>query len=165
MLHDVIKLLQFSLADNTYVGRGTFKEPSIAFKTEADENSYIGIDQITGLNALSAEISLSGFSPEALKLVGLCSGKTKRLIGMASFDTPNCEASSYKVIIEGVLTEVPGAEIKPGRFEKRTFKVGSIRYYKLEIGGSLIYEIDRNNHIVIVNGVDLMAPHRANAGL
>lgn len=165
MQGDVIKLLQFSLDGHGYVGKGYFKEPDITFKTESDENDFIGLDQIVGVNALSASMTLTEFAPETLKLLGICSGNRKRFIGRGSFDTPDCTAKSYKVTVEGLITEIPGAEIKPGRFSNREFKLGSIIYYRLEIGGEVIWEIDRNNHVFTVNGNDQMAQHRTNAGL
>ena len=36
----------------------------------------------------------------------------------------------------------------------------SLRYYKLEIDGSLIYEIDPVNYVAVINGVDQLAAAR-----
>lgn len=41
----------------------------------------------------------------------------------------------------------------------------AVDYYKLEIGGESIYEIDATNNIYKVNGVDLLATYRANLGI
>ncbi|MDO0848640.1 phage major tail tube protein, partial [Xanthomonas campestris] len=40
----------------------------------------------------------------------------------------------------------------------------SASYYKLMINGSTVIEIDLMNMIEIVNGVDLLAPHRRAIG-
>lgn len=165
MQSDVIKLLQIELDGNIYVGKGTLKEPDIGFKTEGDENSYIGLDQIVGLNPMSSELVVTEVSPQTLKLLGICGNSRKRLTGRMSFDTAECVATSYKITIEGLLTDIPGITLKPGKVDRGAFKIGSINYYRLEIGGEVIWEIDRNNHVFIVNGVDQMAQHRANAGL
>jgi P2 family phage contractile tail tube protein len=165
MQSDIIKLLNISLEDNTYIGKGFMKEPDIGLKTEADDNSYIGLEQVVGLNPMTSELTLSEFSPETLKLFGICGGNRKRLIGRGSFDTGNCEPTSYKITLEGLLTDLPGATLKPGKFDRGAFKFGSINYYRLEIGGKTIIEIDRTNHKVVVDGFDQMAAHRRNAGL
>lgn len=41
----------------------------------------------------------------------------------------------------------------------------TVDYYKLEINGGTIYEIDVVNNIYVVDGVDLLATYRANLGI
>lgn len=162
---DVFKLLNIELEGDQHIGKGHMKEPDLSFATETDEEDFVQMDQIVALQALTSELKFNGIMPSILNLMGICSGNRKRLIGRASYEE-NCVPTSYKITLEGVLTELPGVEIQAGkRVTDRAFKFGSINYYKLEIGGKTIHEIDRDNHIIIVNGVDLMAQHRINAGV
>ncbi|MBP5144244.1 phage major tail tube protein [Pseudomonas chlororaphis] len=41
----------------------------------------------------------------------------------------------------------------------------SVNYYKLEVGGVVIYEIDMVGNVLVVNGVDQQADERSALGL
>ena len=161
---DITRLLQI-MVEGVAVGNGTFKEPDVTFKTEADESHYVGIDEIVGLEALKAEISLNKAMGGILKHLEVCSGNRKRFIIRGSIEGDDCEPMSYKVTIEGNILEAPGSEMKGGKKLENKIVIGSIDYYEKILDGDQIWEIDRTNSVFVVDGVDKMAAHRINAGL
>ncbi|USI72698.1 phage major tail tube protein [Sphingomonas morindae] len=73
-------------------------------------------------------------------------------------------ADGIEVYARGLHEEIDGGESKPG--ELGAFKVKTtLSYYRLEWNGVPVIEIDPINMVLTVNGVDLLAAHRANLGI
>ena len=61
--------------------------------------------------------------------------------------------------MRGLLTSVDPDTWKPG--EEMPLKINmSLRYYKLEIDGAVVYEIDPVNYKAVINGVDQLETTR-----
>ena len=66
--------------------------------------------------------------------------------------------------LRGMLTELDPGEWKPG--DPSEFKYAlSVSYYKLEVGGRLMYEIDPLGCVRVINGVDQLASVRRDLGM
>ena len=68
------------------------------------------------------------------------------------------------VTFRGMLSEVDPGDWKPGEKVDAKFTV-SLTYYKLEIDGAVIHEIDPLGMIRIINGVDQLADIRKAIGM
>jgi P2 family phage contractile tail tube protein len=141
--------------------------PEISVKT--DDHRAGGMDMETevdmGLEKLAAKFKISDPDAEILKLVGLTGSNSARLTARGSFvrDTDRARVA--------VVAEFVG-RIKKGSFG--TWKSGdksgqeyemSCNYYRLTIGDEEIYEIDNENMIRRIGGVDQLAGIRADIGL
>jgi len=71
---------------------------------------------------------------------------------------------SYVAYFRGMPKNIAGQNFKQHDNVEAESKF-SISYYKLEINGQIIYEIDVLNNIYKVDGVDLLATYRANLGI
>ncbi len=68
------------------------------------------------------------------------------------------------VTLRGTLKEVDMGDWKAG--DKAEFKYGiAVTYYKFEVGGEVIYEIDPVGMKRVINGTDQLASQRADLGL
>ena len=90
-------------------------------------------------------------------------GVQQRFVGSFQDDETGL-VSSVEIVARGRHDEIDMGEWKPG--EDTEFKVKSqLSYYKLTLNGTVLIEIDILNMVEIVNGIDLMAAHRAVLGL
>ena len=83
-----------------------------------------------------------------------------------SLDSVDRDGVVRSVIVRtrGQIKEVDYGSWKPG--EKATLKfMAAVDYYKLEVDGETVHEIDVENMTRIVNGVDQVAARRAALGL
>ena len=71
---------------------------------------------------------------------------------------------NIEIVTRGRHEEIDLGEWKPGEVSEFTVK-SALSYYKMLVNGVRVHEIDPVNMVEIVNGVDLMAPHRAAFGL
>lgn len=71
---------------------------------------------------------------------------------------------SYVAYFRGMPKNIPGGNFKQHENVDGETKF-NITYFKLEIGGITIFEIDHLANIYIVDGVDLLQTYRANLGI
>lgn len=141
--------------------------PEISVKTE--DHRAGGMDTETsidmGLEKLSAKFKISDPDPDILALVGNMNSNSARLVLRGSFvrDTDNTRVA--------VIAELSG-RLNKGSFG--TWKAGdksgqdyemSVNYYRLTVGGREVYEIDVENMVRRIDGVDQLAGIRADIGL
>jgi len=74
----------------------------------------------------------------------------------------NCPDKSKVVeyILRGQISSIDDGEAKRGEKVGATIKMGSLWYYKKSIGGKSVYEIDKENGIVRINGKDILQDAR-----
>lgn len=68
----------------------------------------------------------------------------------------NVEMTGLKAIIGGYPKSFTGGKLKSGSPIEPGFKL-EVAYYKLEVDGKCLFEIDKLNFVCIVNGVDVLA--------
>lgn len=120
----------------------------------------VGID--LGMEKLEASFTLSSAAKEALARFGI--------VGETQF-TARGSVESLDGTSEAVAAQMRGKvkAIEPGSWQggqKATTAYNlSLTYYRYEQGGRVLHEIDVINMIRIIDGVDVLAAHRANIGL
>ncbi len=75
----------------------------------------------------------------------------------------NGAVDAVEFVVRGRHSEIDPGTGKSGDDTEFSVKTAA-SYYKLMINGSTVIEIDLMNMIEIVNGVDLLAPHRRAIG-
>ena len=148
----------------SYFGIATeAKLPQPKIKTEGHQGSGmdapVGIDM--GMEAMTAEVTLSEWDPTALKLLGTNARMVLRPAAESSTDTGN------DVIIAtmgGLWTGTEFGDLKPGTDVPLKLML-DVRYYRLVINGVEIHEIDIPNGKRVIGGVDQLRGIRRAMGL
>jgi uncharacterized protein len=140
--------------------------PKVTVKTEAYRGGGMDaeIDMDMGLEKLESSFSTNGVRKEAMKFFGLADQTAFNGSFRGSFKEQKGRFVGVIATIRGMLREVDPGSWKPG--DKAEFKYAiSPSYYKLEIDGQIIYEIDPVNAVRVINGVDQLQQVRSQLGL
>lgn len=154
-------------------GRGYFGEvdeaelPELNMKVE--EHRGGGMDAPTeidmGMEALTAKLSFADMTPELLRLVATMNSNAARIQLRGSFvrDTDN---SRLRVIVElgGGFKKLTMGTWKSGDKSKQEYEL-RLNYYRLEVAGETVIEIDVENMKRIIGGVDQLAGIRDDIGM
>jgi len=161
----VLKNFNLFVDGRGYAGRAEeVSPPKLTIKTEelraGGMDAPAAIDM--GMEKLEAGFSLVEYDPELLKQFGLVSGNGVQLTlrGALVDDTTT---TPMVISLRGMFTEVDMGKFKAG--DKAVMQCAvACRYYKLEIGGKTIVEIDVDNMVRNIDGIDKMAEVRAALG-
>ena len=153
---------------NTYIGQvAEVTLPKLARKTEdyrgGGMNGPVASD--LGMEKLEMKWTASGYIESLLAQWGkqTVSGVLLRFAGALQADD-SAEVTSLEVTVRGKHTELDFGKAEAGG--KTEIQVSSaLSYYKLNLNGQTIIEIDFVNMIEIVDGTDLMADVRTALGL
>ncbi len=138
------------------------KLPAVKIQTEALRNSGMdgafGIDM--GTEGMTSEVTFSEWRPEVLKMIG----SKQRLVLRPAQLGDDGEAGTIIATLGGLVTVLEPGDLKPGSNAPLKISI-DIRYYRLELDGELIWEIDLVNAKRVVGGVDQLAGIRAAMGI
>lgn len=143
-----------------------FEPPKLALKTEEHRGGGMDapVEVDMGMGALTAGITLSHAAADALKLFGLGPGSWTPLTLRGSQESETGEVEAVIYSLRGRFKEADPGTWKPG--EKAPLKMMmALRYYKLEIGGETIHEIDVEGGKRVIDGTDRLAERRRALGL
>lgn len=150
-----------------YAGKVTeFDPPKLAVKTEefraGGMDAPVEIDM--GMEKMEAMATLADVDRDSLKLFGVVKGERApwTLRGAQQGRDGKVEALAHH--LRGRIREVDWGTWKPGELSPVKLTV-SLDYYKFEIAGSTVHEIDVENMVRIIDGVDQMAEMREALGL
>jgi len=122
----------------------------------------VDIDQ--GLEKMTAEFSTTGVRPESLKFFGLTDGTGFNGTFRGAFKGLKGKITPVVITLRGSLTTLEMGEWKAAG-ETVVKHTVSVTYYKLEIDGRQMYEIDPLGLKRVINGVDQLAAQRSALGL
>jgi len=139
------------------------KLPQPKITTEAHRGAGmdgpVGIDM--GTEAMSAEVTLSEHRPELLKLLG----EQRRLVLRPAQVSPDgVDTDTIIATIGGLITATESGDLKPGANAVLKL-VWDVRYYRLEMNGAELVEIDLVAGIRRIGGVDQLAQLRRAMGI
>lgn len=166
-MNNILKNITCFVDGRGYAGDvGELTPPKIAIKT--DEHRAGGMDAPVdvdmGMEKLDGGFSLTKYCPEALKLVGLADGQTVPLVFRGAAQSDDGTVTPIRIVMRGKVKEVDKGTWKPGEKANLAFKI-NCRYYREEVDGEVIHEIDIDNFVRIINGVDQLADMRDALGL
>jgi len=143
-----------------------FTPPKLELKMEEYRagGMFSSVDIEMGLNKLECSFSLFGYDPEVLALMGVRSGTGTPYIARAALEDFDGTVTGMKYTMRGKMKVQDHGELKPGELSPLKCDL-SLAYYKLEHGNRIIHEIDVENMVYIVDGVDIMAAQRAALGI
>ena len=140
--------------------------PKLTVKTEAHRGGGMGgeIEMDMGLEKLEASFTTTGVRRESLKYFGLSDQTGCNAVFRGAFKGLKGQITPVIATMRGMLKEVDLGDWKPG--DKAEIKHAmAVTYYKLEIDGRVMYEIDMVNCVRVIDGVDQMADVRSAIGL
>lgn len=148
----------------SYFGKATEgKLPDVKIQTAAHRGAGmdgpVGIDM--GMEGMTTTASFAEWDPVLLKKIGT---QQRLVFRPAARGEDSFEATPIIATISGLVTAQELPDVKPG--ENSVLKVSiDTRYYKLEIDGATIWEIDLVNAKRIIGGTDQLASIRAAMGI
>jgi len=160
MLPKILKNFNVFVDGRGYAGRiEEITLPKLTIKTEeyraGGMDIPVSIDM--GMEKLEAEFTFSEYDTELFMLFGLINGNSVSLTlrgGIQGSGSNNIDA--VVINLRGIFREFDFGSWKPA--EKATLKCTvAAHYYKLIIGNKELIEIDAENMIRRINGVDQMA--------
>lgn len=140
--------------------------PKLAVKTDAYRAGGMAgeVDMDVGLEKMEAAFVTNGVRRESLKFFGMADQTAFNGVFRGAFKGLKGAITPVVATVRGMLREVDPGDWKAG--DKAEIKHAiSVTYYKLEIDGRTIYEIDMVNAVRVVDGVDVLAAERAALGL
>lgn len=108
---------------------------------------------------LEAEATLYAFDKDVLNLMRVLPGEQFAFTARGSKVSDDGTKKPVVVTMRGLLSEVDMDTWKPGDEMPLKLKM-SLRYYKLEDDGAVVYEIDPVNYKAVVNGKDQLETTR-----
>ena len=140
--------------------------PKLTLKTEEHRvgGMDVPVELDMGMEKQEAGFTTTGVRRESLKLFGLADGTGFSGVFRGAFKGLKGKVIPVIVTLRGLLKEVDMGDWKSGDKAEIKHNV-ALTYYKLEVDGRLIYEIDALGMKRVINGVDQLAAQRSALGL
>ena len=140
--------------------------PKLTTKTDEYRGGGMAgpIEMAMGLEKLEASFVTKGVRRESLKHFGLADGSAFNAVFRGAFKGHKGKMTAVVATLRGMLKEVDMGDWKAGDAAEIKHAVAAT-YYKLEVDGRLIYEIDMIAAIQVIDGVDQLAEMRTALGL
>ncbi len=166
-IQQILKNINLFVDGRGYAGQvESYDPPKLTLKTEnyrpGGRDVEVKIDQ--GMEPLDAKFVLIGFNSEVLKLWGVVANKEVPLTMRAAMEDEDGAVTPVIINLRGKLLEVDSGTWKPGEAAKLNITLNA-HYYKLNMGGIDVHEIDVRNMVRMINGVDSLAEQRAALGI
>lgn len=150
-----------------YAGKATeLTPPKLTRKTDEFNAGGMAapVEIGMGLELLTAGFKMPGIDPDLLAFFGLADDSAFNGTFRGAFKDLKGKVVAAVATLRGMLKEVDPGAWSMGQRNENTYAV-SLSYYKLEVDGRVIHEIDPLNCVCLVNGVDQLAAERAAIGL
>lgn len=95
-----------------------------------------------GYEKLDMKFKMTAFSPQVLRLFGLKPGVVKEFMATGALVDEDGTTHSAVAYVRGFLMEAKADNWKPGDKKNENDHTVSVRYYKLEIDGEPVIEMD-----------------------
>ena len=150
-----------------YAGKVTeFDPPKLTVKMEeyraGGMDAPIEVDM--GMEKLEAMLTLADIDADALKLFGIVKGARAPMTLRGGQQGRDGTVEALAHHLRGRVKEVDWGTWKPGEVSPVKLSV-ALDYYKFEVAGETVHEIDIENMVRIIDGVDQMAEMRQALGL
>lgn len=164
---DVLKNINLFVDGRGYAGQiDEYNAPDLTIQTEdyraGGMDAPIAIDM--GMEALETSFSLIAYDADVLSLFGVAEGQQVPFTARGALESYDGAVKPVVHTMRGRITSLARGTWAPG--QKPALQVTMrLDYYKEEIDGVTINEIDVVNMVRIVAGVDRLAAQRAAIGI
>lgn len=124
----------------------------------------MGIELDQGMEKMEAGFVTTGVRKESLKFFGLADGTAFNGTFRGAFKGLKGKINPVIVTLRGSLKEVDMGDWKAGDKAEIKHNV-AVTYYKLEVDGRAVYEIDPVGMKRVIDGVDQLAEQRSALGV
>ena len=164
---DVRKNINLFVDGRGYAGQvEEFNAPKLALKTEEFRGGGMDapVELTMGMEKLEADFALISFDRDVLALFGVSEGSQVPFVARESLESWDGAVTAVVHTMRGKIRKLDPGTSKAG--DKPSLKVEiALSYYKLQHGDRVIHEIDVENMVRVVNGVDSLAEVRAALGM
>src|SRR3989338_795847 len=161
MIPKILKNFNAFVDGRGYAGRvDEVTLPKLTVKTEEHRagGMDVPVEIDMGMEKLEAEITFAEYDAELFRLFGLVDGNSVSVTLRGAIQAGG-DAEPVVVTLRGSFRELDSSNWKAG--DKATLKcMMAVRYYRLNINGFDVIEIDAENMIRIIGGEDQMASIR-----
>jgi P2 family phage contractile tail tube protein len=140
--------------------------PKLALTTEEFRGGGMDapIEITMGMEKLECDFSLIAYDRDVLSLFGVSEGNLVPFVAREALESFDGSVTPVVHTMRGKIREIDPGTSKPG--DKPSLKVAmALTYYKLQHGAETVLEVDVENMVRVVNGVDSLALQRAALGL
>lgn len=166
MIPKILKNFNVTVDGRGYAGRiDEIVLPTLTIQTEEHRAGGMDapVDIDLGMEKLEAELTFSEYDLELFRLFGLVDGNAVAVTIRGAIQSSG-EAEPVVINLRGSFKELDAGTWQAG--DKATLKcMITARYYKLNINGEDIIEIDAENMVRVINGVDQLASVRSAIGV
>lgn len=164
---DVRKNLNLSVDGRGYAGQiEDFSAPVLATHTEEFRGGGMNapVDLNMGMEKLQTSFNLISYSKDVLALFGVANGAIVPFVAREALESFDGTVTPVVHTMRGRITKLDPGTSKAGDVASLMTEM-TLTYYKLMHGPTVVHEIDVENMIHTVNGVDVLAAQRAAIGL
>ena len=163
---EVLRLFNLSVDGFGFAGQAeNITPPKLTLKTEEDRSG--GVDGTSlvdvGMEAMELSYTVKKADPDLMSMFGLVKNGQKAITLRGGIDRAGTTVSDV-INARGRLIEIDEGELTAGKKVEQKHR-WTVDYYKRTIDGKVIHEIDVDNAIRIINGVDQLKELRDAAGL
>lgn len=168
MLNNILRDVNLAVDGRGYAGQIEALElPKLKLKTEdvraGGMDAPVAVQM--GMEPLEWSFSLITLDPNVLRLWGLGPGQYANFTARGALQDEVTGATRAAVgTFQGQIVEFDPGSWKPGDKATSKFTVKLV-YYRLQVGGDTVHEIDVLNYKRVVGGVDQLQELRAALGL
>lgn len=167
MLPSILKNWVLFVDGRGYAGRCDELElPTLSIQTE--EHRAGGMDAPAeidmGMDAMEATWTMADYDPNLVSLFGLADGRAVQVTARGAMQRDGEAVIPVIATMRGQIKEFGPGTWQAGEKTQPEYTM-ALRYYRLEIGGTITIEIDVDNMIRRIGGRDQMEQIRAAIGI
>ena len=167
MIVDILRNVNLFVDGKGYAGQVMeVNLPKLTVKTEEHRDGGMDapVEIDMGLEKLECDFSTSSIDLGLLRVWGLAPGNLVPVTFRGALESEDGTVVPAVATVRGTVKEVDWGTWKSG--EKSPLKCAmAVRYYKFELNAELVHEIDVDNMIRTVNGVDRLEQQRVALGI
>lgn len=164
---DVLKNINAFVDGRGYAGQvAELNPPKLTLQTEDFRAGGMdtSVPVTLGMEKLEASFQLMAYDKAILANFGVAEGNLVPFVFREALESFDGTVTPVKHTMRGKILELDPGTHKPGEMAMLNVAMG-LTYYKLEHGDQVIHEIDVENMVRIVNGVDALRAIRAALGI
>lgn len=140
--------------------------PKLTLKTEEFRagGMAVPIELTMGMEKLEADYTLVTYDPTTIAGFGVVEGNTLPFVLREAIEAMDGTITASIHTMRGKIKALDSGTSKAGEVPKLKATL-ALNYYKLQVGDTVIHEIDVENMIQVINGTDALAATRTAIGL
>lgn len=164
---DIRKNINLFVDGRGYAGQiEEYNAPKLTLQTEEYRAGGMDapLDITMGMEKLTSDFSLKTYNRDVLALWGVREGVLIPLVVREALESFDGTVTPVVHTMRGKIVSIDPGTSKPGAIPMLKFDL-SLSYYKMQHGDRVIHEIDVENMVRIINGVDALAAIRTALGM